>query len=157
MRIAEFGKVHQIANRNRRVALAVVEQLDGTPNVITLEWFMKTSIEPPMFAISIGENRYSYEALQQNRYFNLVIPSAKMREFTIFCGSKSGRDVNKLTENNISTNPGRYRKLPIIKNAIANFECEVVSQIKTGDHTVFIGKVKYSWGNDNVELEILSL
>lgn len=155
MILTEFNKAHIASNSNKRVALAVVESADGTPNVITLEWFMKTSIQPPMFAISVGHGRFSHPALQENRYFNLVIPSAEMREDVIFFGTKSGRDINKLKERNIKSVPGKYKKLPIFQDAVANFECKIISQVNSGDHTIFIGEVKYSWVDE--QKNILSL
>ncbi len=157
MEQVEFNFAHAKSNKNRRVALAVVEQADGKPNVITLEWFMKTSIKPPMFAISVGNQRYSYEALQNNRYFNLVIPSSEMHEETMFFGLQSGRDVNKIELSKLKHFPGKYRKLPIFEKAVANFECNIVTQVLSGDHTIFVGEVKYSWASKEGDKEILSL
>jgi len=155
MKITDFNKAHVASNKNKRVALAVVESPGGKTNVITLEWFMKTSIDPPMFAISVGHERYSHSALLENRYFNLVIPSSKMREDTVYFGTKSGKDVDKLKEKKVKTFPGKYRKLPILEEAVANFECKVITQVNSGDHTIFVGEVKYSWVDE--EKEILNL
>ena len=135
-----------------KITLAVVQDENGNNNLITLEWFMRTSIKPPMFAISIGHTRYSYECLQKVRKFNLCFPSKKMKELAIFCGSKSGRDLDKLETNNVEWFKGRWAQLPILKNAVANFECEVVSQVRSGDHTIFVGEVKYSWIDSNEEV-----
>ncbi len=155
MKLTDFDKAHVVSNRNKRVSLAIVEGPEGKANVITLEWFMKTSIQPPMFAISVGHERYSHVALQANRHFNLVIPSAEMREDVIFFGTKSGRILDKLAERKVKTIPGKYKKLPIIENAVANFECKIITQVNSGDHTIFVGEVKYSWVDETKE--ILSL
>lgn len=152
MILTEFDKAHVVSNKNKRVALAVVELPDGKVNVITLEWFMKTSIRPPMFAISVGHERYSHVALQENRHFNLVIPSTEMREDVIFCGTKSGRDFDKIQERNMKTIIGKYKKLPILEDAVANFECKLVTQVNSGDHTIFVGEVKYSWVDESKEI-----
>ena len=152
MKITEFNKAHVASNKNKRVALAVVEEPGGKANVITLEWFMKTSIEPPMFAISVGHARYSHVALQENRYFNLVIPSLEMRADTIFFGTESGKDFDKLKEREVKTLVGKYKKLPILEDAVANFECKIISQVNSGDHTIFVGEVKYSWVNEDKEI-----
>ncbi len=128
-----------------KVALAVCRTPDGRFNAITLEWFMRTSIDPLIYAISIGHTRYSYECLQNTRYFNLIIPSREMRDFTVLCGSKSGRDIDKFAQCDHSNFSGRLAKLPIIRDALCNLECEIVTQVRTGDHTVFAGEVKYAW------------
>jgi len=149
---SEFNKAYVASNKNKRVALAVVELPGGKANVITLEWFIKTSIEPPMFAISVGHKRFSHIALQENRYFNLVIPSVEMREETIYFGTNSGRDFDKFAETKVKTFPGKYKRLPILENAVANFECKIITQVNSGDHTIFVGEVKYSWVDENKEI-----
>lgn len=138
-----YAKVHLPS----KVALAVTQKPDGNYNLITLEWFMRTSIAPPMFAISIGHSRYSHDCLQDVRYFNLVFPSRAQKDLLSLAGSQSGRDIDKFSAGKVSSIPGKLHKLPILKDAAAVFECEVVTQVKSGDHTIFVGEVKYSWSN----------
>lgn len=143
-----YGQVHLPA----KVALAVTQKPDGNYNLITIEWFMRTSIQPPMFAISIGHSRYSHDCLEQNRYFNLVFPSLELKPLLTLCGSNSGRDIDKFTAGDVQYFHGRLHKLPILSAAVANFECEVVSQVRSGDHTIYIGEVAYSWLDTEKEL-----
>ena len=131
-----------------KIAIAVVKDKNDKINMITLEWFMRTSIKPPMFAISIGHTRYSYECLQNFRYFNLCIPSKEMVKAAEICGTKSGRNIDKLKLINQDWFFGKLKKLPIFKDALVNFECEVVTQVRSGDHTIYVGEVKYSWLNE---------
>ncbi|MDD4310787.1 MAG: flavin reductase family protein [Candidatus Cloacimonetes bacterium] len=138
---SSYAKVHLPA----KVALAVTTKPDGNYNLITLEWFMRTSIQPPMFAISIGESRYSHACLEDTRFFNLVFPSIEMKPLLSLCGSNSGRDMDKFSAGDVRHIAGKLHKLPILTDAVANFECEVVSQVRSGDHTIYIGQVYYSW------------
>ncbi len=133
--------------------IAVISSMcDNKINLITVEWFMRTSLKPPMFAVSIGKTRYSYQCMEKYRYFNICLPSKEMREFAVISGNTSGKDTNKLEKTDENYFSGKYKKLPIFKNAVANFECETVSQITSGDHIIFIGKVKYCWLNSEKEL-----
>lgn len=132
--------------------LIVSQTPDANYNIMTAEWFMRTSIDPPMFAISVGHTRFTHDCLMDNRYFNLVVPSKEMEELMTLAGSKSGRDVDKFAVGNIEHFPGKLRKLPVPKDALACFECEIISQIKSGDHTIFVGQVRYSWLNDDKEM-----
>ncbi len=138
---ATYAAIHLPA----KVALAVTQKPDGQFNLITIEWFMRTSIQPPMFAISIGHSRYSHDCLEENRYFNLVFPSAEQKGLLSLCGSNSGRDMDKFSAANVQYLPGKLRKLPVLKDAVANFECEVVTQVRSGDHTIYVGQVHYCW------------
>ncbi|HQG94388.1 MAG TPA: flavin reductase family protein [Candidatus Syntrophosphaera sp.] len=147
-----YGLVHLPA----KVALAVTENPGGGYNLITLEWFMRTSIQPPMFAISVGHTRFSYECLQENRFFNLVFPSAEMKPLCALAGSTSGRDTDKFEKGGVESIPGKYRRLPVPREAVAVFECEVTSQVRSGDHTIFVGEVRQCWANESKELLVYS-
>jgi flavin reductase (DIM6/NTAB) family NADH-FMN oxidoreductase RutF len=154
MKISNLPEAYAKVHMPSKVTMAVSQKPDGNDNLITLEWFMRTSIDPPMFAISIGHNRYSYECLQDVRYFNLVFPGKSQKQLLALAGSQSGRDIDKFVAGQVEHFPGKLHKLPILKDAAACFECEIVSQVKSGDHTIFVGEVKYSWSNDEEELFI---
>ncbi|MBT3169023.1 MAG: flavin reductase family protein [Candidatus Cloacimonetes bacterium] len=142
MKRIDIMEVIKATKHPAKIAIAVVK-CDGKFNLITIEWFMRTSQKSPMFAISIGKTRFSHKCLQKYRFFNLVILSQKMKNVAVLCGTKSGNEIDKLE--NVNWFAGKLAKLPILKDAVANFECKIVSQIKSGDHTIFVGEVKHSW------------
>jgi len=155
MKREEFSKVHAASKHPARVALAIVKDKNDKYNMITLEWFMRTSIKPAMFAISIGHTRYSHECLQDFRYFNLCLPAKEMTDVSKICGSKSGRDIDKFEVTGVDWFAGKLAKLPILKDAKANFECKIITQVKSGDHTIFVGEVKHSWLNEETEVQVV--
>jgi len=143
-----YSKIHLPA----KVALVVTEKpLEGY-NIMTAEWYMRTSIQPPMFAISIGYSRFSHECLEINRYFNLIFPSFELHSICNLAGSNSGREMDKFAEGGIDCFPGKYRKLPVLKDSLVTFECEVITQVKSGDHTIYVGQVQYAWLNEEKKL-----
>lgn len=156
MQRTDFNHAYSMVKHPSKVTIAAVKDNDGKNNLITLEWFMKTSIDPPMFAISIGHTRHSYQCLQKERYFNLCFPSSQMIELVRLSGSQSGRDINKLAHTNEPWFEGKLARLPIFRNAAACFECQVVSQVKSGDHTIYVGQVKYSWSNGDKKVFLSS-
>lgn len=143
MNRVSFQEAYSHIKHPAKVTMAVVKDEQGKFNTITLEWFMRTSIQPPMFAISIGHTRYSYECLQNQRYFNLCFPSKQQVPLTILSGSASGRDTDKLAD--VPWFKGRLAGYPIIQDSAAVFECAVTSQVRSGDHTIYVGEVKYAW------------
>jgi flavin reductase (DIM6/NTAB) family NADH-FMN oxidoreductase RutF len=149
---AAIDEVIAIVKHPAKVTIAVVQNKEGRFNAITLEWFMRTSIQPPMFAISIGHTRYSYECLQENRFFNLCFPAKEMKDFTILSGTKSGRDIDKFALSKEPWFKGKLNQYPIMQNAVANFECKVISQVRSGDHTIYAGEIKHAWQNPDKEL-----
>jgi len=152
MKLTELSTAYAKVHLPAKVALAFTQKPDGDYNMITLEWFMRTSIQPPMFAISVGPSRFSHDCLEENRFFNLVFPSQEMKSVCSLSGSKSGRDIDKFAETGVKHIPGKLRKLPVLTDAVAVFECEVVTQVRSGDHTIYVGEVKQSWMNEEGEL-----
>lgn len=124
-----------------QIGLVVTVDPSGVANVIVLGWVMPTSGSPPMVAVSIGHGRYTHELLQQCKEFVLAFPNEDQGREMLFCGTKSGRHVNKERESGFEFVPSRRVKPPLIKGCVANFECRLVSQHETGDHTIFVGEI----------------
>ena len=59
------------------VAYAIAKDQAGNPNPITLGWVMCTSHQPPMLAISVAFERYSYDAIRHSKCFTVVFPNEK--------------------------------------------------------------------------------
>ena len=64
-----FEIAKKVIKHPSKIAIAVNKDETEKINLITLEWFMRTSIKPPIFAVSIGHSRYSYRCFQNFRYF----------------------------------------------------------------------------------------
>ena len=123
------------------VAIAIAKDERGHYNPITLCWLMRTSHEPPMLAISIGLQRYSLWAIRQAGEFVVSVLSVGLLEDAIFHGSKSGRDMHKLAECGTKTQPASKIDGVLLTEAVANFECLLAGEMRTGDHVIFTGKV----------------
>lgn len=123
------------------VAIAIARDERGCHNPITLCWFMPTSHDPPLVAISIGRTRHSLAALRHARAFVLSIPAAGMGRDAAFHGSHSGRDVDKLAVCGTRTRPATRIDSVLLMEAAANLECVLEAEHEAGDHVVFIGRV----------------
>lgn len=113
----------------------------GRANVIVLAWYMQTSFQPRLFAISIGKTRYSHKLILESKEFVLAFPSQKMKEQVLFCGTHSGKSTDKFKETGLIAVPSKKVKAPLIDGCLANFECKVVNSVDSGDHTIFVGEV----------------
>lgn len=132
-----------------QVAICIAKDAQGKYNPITLGWVMPTSHDPPMFAISIGLTRHSLEAIRLAGEFVIAFPSTEMADDALFHGSKSGRDMDKLAECGTATIPATEIDCVLLADAVANFECVLESELLTGDHVIFTGKVVASHKNDD--------
>lgn len=122
-------------------ALITTISKDGKPNIIAVAWIIPTSIKPPLLAISIGKTRYSHKLLEETGEFVVNIPTKELLGKVEYCGSTSGRDVDKFEEAGLTPKPAKKVKPPIIEECVAHIECKVVNRFSTGDHTLFIGEV----------------
>jgi flavin reductase (DIM6/NTAB) family NADH-FMN oxidoreductase RutF len=123
------------------VVLAVSVDAEGKGNIIALGWCMPTSFEPPMMAISVGKTRYSHKLISECREFVVAFPNEEMAKEVLYCGTHSGRDVDKFKESGLVAVTAEKVRPPLIEGCTANFECKVVGEIETGDHTIFVGEV----------------
>ena len=135
-----------------QIAIAIAKDPSGKYNPITLCWSMLASIEPPMMAIAVGTQRHSAAALRHARSFVLSLPSDQMKADVLFHGTKSGRDMDKLKESGTKIQPATKIDSVLLADAVANFECELVSEAPAGDHIIFVGQVVASHVNQNPDL-----
>lgn len=130
-----------------QVVIAIAKDKNGKANPITLGWTMIVSGSPPMMAIGVAKKHYSVEAINHSRCFTIAFPSAEMAEAALFFGSKSGRNSDKFAEFACETTPAKEIDSMLLADAVANFECTLETQVPTGDHFVFIGKIVCSHMN----------
>ncbi|UCG56157.1 MAG: flavin reductase family protein [Phycisphaerales bacterium] len=124
-----------------QVVIAIAKDRNGKANPITLGWTMIVSGNPPMMAVAVAKTHYSVEAIEHSRCFTIAFPSSEMADAALFFGSKSGRDTDKLAEFECETAAASEIDSVLLADAVANFECNLESQMLTGDHVVYVGEV----------------
>jgi flavin reductase (DIM6/NTAB) family NADH-FMN oxidoreductase RutF len=129
----------------------------GKPNATTLAWAIPTSNEPPLVAISVSPKRHSHTLIEESQEFIINIPTLEQLQATYACGSFSGRSFDKFKKASLTPIPARKVKAPAIEECIAHIECAVDSQVTTGDHTIFIGKILAAYANPGVFTERYNL
>ncbi|MCF7797726.1 MAG: flavin reductase family protein [Lentisphaeria bacterium] len=123
------------------VHISIIRDKNGKYNPISMAWAMFTSIDPLMVAISIGFERYSYDAIEHSGEFVFVLPSESMGDLVEFFGNHSGREMDKLAESGAKTQPATKIDNVLLSDAAANFECVVKSKVRSGDHMIYAGLV----------------
>lgn len=121
----------------------------GKANIITLAWTMPVSVNPPLLVVSIAPRRYSHKSIKETKEFVVNIPTMKLVKQALFCGRKSGRDMDKFKETKLTPLLAKTVKAPIIKECVAHLECKLYKQIPAGDHTLFIGETQTAYANEN--------
>ncbi|MEM5460249.1 flavin reductase family protein [Paraburkholderia phytofirmans] len=107
-------------------------------NAFTASSIMQVSFSPLLLAISINPEHESYRLLCRGRVFAISVLRAQQRAVAVHFGTQSGRTVDKLAS--IPWRPGKTGA-PLLVDALAYFDCEVVRDIVAGDHRLVIGRV----------------
>ncbi len=114
---------------------------NGKTNIITIAWTGTLCTNPPMVYISVRPERYSYEMIQKTGEFVINLTTEELAYATDYCGVKSGRDVDKFKQMNLTPLPGLKVKAPIIAESPVNIECKVTEIKKLGSHDMFMAEV----------------
>lgn len=113
----------------------------GEVNIIAVAWLIPLSIQPPLIGMSIRPARYSYNLIQQAGDFVVNVAPYEIAEQVLFCGRRSGRQVDKFEATGLTPAQAHLVRSPIIEECIAHLECCVVNDIETGDHHLVVGEV----------------
>lgn len=104
---------------------------EGETHGMTANGFMSVSLDPKLVLISIGHKAKFLEKVSQSKKYTVNILAEDQEHYSRHFAGKPGEAVEFET----------LAELPVLKGAIAQIACEVVSEHVEGDHTLFIGKV----------------
>ena len=124
-----------------RQTVMVSSHLDGKDNAMVLDWTMPASFDPFMVAIAVGKTRHSFEAISKSGEFVLSVMPLSLKDKVLYFGTHSGKCEDKFAITKLAKDRAWKVKAPLVRDAIANFECKVVSHADAGDHVVFVGEV----------------
>lgn len=111
------------------------------PNIITVAWAGTVCTNPPMLSISVRPERYSHGIIRETGEFVVNLVTKDLVKATDYCGVKSGRDVDKFQETNLTRQPSCHVSCPGIAESPVNIECRVRQVIPLGSHDLFLADV----------------
>lgn len=114
-------------------------------NIVTLSWNMPLSHQPALVGISVAKTHLSLELIKKSEEFIVNVPSFDLLKAVVYCGTHSGREVDKFKEAGLTKEKAeRLVKTPLIKECIGHLECYLRDTKEVGDHFLFIGEVIYA-------------
>jgi flavin reductase (DIM6/NTAB) family NADH-FMN oxidoreductase RutF len=99
------------------------------------------SIDPPLIAVAVHPARHTHDMIKYSEEFALNIPTRELLHHCQYLGSVTGGDLNKLELTALPTMAARRIQAPLLQGCVGWIECGVEDAYRTGDHTLFIGKV----------------
>lgn len=77
--------------------------------------------------VAVRPSRYTFKLIENADDFTVTLPFSDMSEPLMFCGTHSGKDIDKLKGANIVTLPAQKVSSPIIEAKSARYyECKIV-------------------------------
>ena len=111
------------------------------PNLIAVGAVSHACIEPPMLGIAIGHSRHSHKIISRSDGFVVNCPSEDQVDILDYCGSVSGREIDKFAACGLTSFPSTKISSPGILEFPLNIECAIRKSVELGSHSFFFGEI----------------
>lgn len=119
--------------------------------------------EKPILTVLVRPSRFSFSLLEAHPYFSVnVMDVEQFRPDLATCGTRSGREIDKVSECDFTTEPGERIPVPRIAQATLVYECVVIHKTSVIDadlsaevgrrhypggdlHRIYHGEIKGTW------------
>ena len=125
---------------------------DGRVNTMTISWGM-LGIEwsRPIFITVVRESRFTKGFLDSTGVFTVNIPLGETdKDIIAVCGSKSGRDTDKIKELGLTLSDGVKIDVPAIKELPLTLECKVVYKQQQDPSLLYEGGKETFYADDDL-------
>lgn len=96
-------------------------------NVMTIGWATIGYVwRKPIFMIAVRDSRHTFGLLEKAADFTVSVPSEGMKDEVMFCGTKSGKDVDKFTHCRLETVDALAVSTPVIDVPGIHYECRII-------------------------------
>ena len=110
---------------------------DGTFIGLTANSFSSVSLDPPLLLVCLANNAGSLPAFLEAEHFAVNVLHIGQQPI-------SSRFASRVGDRFADTAIDRWGTgVPIIRNALASFECTRDQVVDAGDHKIFIGRVRH--------------
>jgi flavin reductase (DIM6/NTAB) family NADH-FMN oxidoreductase RutF len=135
-------------------------------NTMTISWGnIGFEWNRPIFTVLVRHSRYTHELMDNSDNFTVSIPlEDNFKKELAYCGSRSGRDIDKFKEYNLSLEPSKVVSTPVISGCKLHYECKIVykqnmnpdflsEEVKKGSyasgdyHTIYYGEIVSCYEN----------
>lgn len=98
---------------------------DGQSNVMTIGWTTVGIVWGiPVMVVLVRPSRYTFTFVEESRAFTVNVPTPEMKAYVNLCGTRSGRDTDKLAQ--ASTSMGQKVHCVTLDDCPLVYECQVV-------------------------------
>ncbi len=115
---------------------------------LTVSSMTSVSVDPPMLLICVNRTSIAHDAIRDNERFAINVLAAEQQDVASqFAGRSDDGERYRFDQNIWDAS-----KLPRIRGAAAYFECQLVSAMTFGSHSVIVGQVVESSAGEEAPL-----
>lgn len=110
-------------------------------NIITISWAGILSSNPEYVSISVRPIRRSFELIKRYMQFVINVPGDGLVKEVDYCGSYSGREVDKFSKCCFTKFYVAETNTPLLSECFLHLICQVEHILDLGAHHLFIARV----------------
>jgi flavin reductase (DIM6/NTAB) family NADH-FMN oxidoreductase RutF len=110
-------------------------------DVTTVAWTVPLSLNPLLVGVAVFPYHFAHELIDEAEEFALNVICEDILKQARYCGTVSGREVDKFKQTGLTPIDANEIKAPLIEECIGHLECGLVDRRTFGDHTLFVGQV----------------
>ena len=118
-------------------AFLVVRDKSGKTNLMTIGWATLGIVwHEPIMTVFVRPSRHTFELMENAEHFSVCVPVNKLEKELAFCGSKSGRNMDKFKEFGLTPANGQTPGTSIVEECDIFYECEIVHATNVLEETL---------------------
>ena len=127
MKDVDFIWVYEGVMRQIKEGAFLTVKVGAELNTMTIGWAtIGFAWRKPIMMVMVRDSRHTFSLIEKAADYTVSVPNGDMKKAIAFCGTKSGRDVDKFKECGLRTQPSRQVLSPIIDIPGIHFECRIV-------------------------------
>jgi flavin reductase (DIM6/NTAB) family NADH-FMN oxidoreductase RutF len=123
------------------IVLVSCGTMEGEKNLVAVAWTGTLCSDPPCVGVSLRRSRHSHGIVSAHREFVVNVPDRDTLAATDWCGTVSGRDVDKFARTGLTPVRGDVVQAPLVDECPLSLECRVRQVLPLGSHDLFVGEV----------------
>jgi flavin reductase (DIM6/NTAB) family NADH-FMN oxidoreductase RutF len=118
---------HVMAAMTSRGLLLGSYDAQRKPNLMTIGWGAIGNIWGiPAWMVLVRPSRYTYACIEHSSCFSVNVPGEDLGMACAICGSRSGRDTDKVAQAKLTVDKGSHVLAPVVRECPVVYECQVV-------------------------------
>jgi flavin reductase (DIM6/NTAB) family NADH-FMN oxidoreductase RutF len=127
MREVDYMSVAQQVMDQIKKGAFLTAKADDQLNTMAIGWALVGVVwGKPVFMVAVRDSRHTFGIIDKAADFTVTVPSTDVQAQVMYCGTKSGRNVDKYKECHLELAEAQKVITPIIKTPGVHFECKIV-------------------------------